>query len=75
MWVRALQWEEEYSVHEKVQYQWDEVGEGELREAAGLMNKMGVWSSLPACSWVNVMTVGSGMVVKDETTQMQVVSA
>jgi len=52
--------------------QWDEGGEGELREAAGLMDKTGVWSSLPACSRVNEMTVGSGMVVKDETTQTQV---
>ena len=42
--------------------------EGELLEAAGLMDKTGVWSSPPACSQVSLMTVGSGMVVKDETT-------
>jgi hypothetical protein len=58
--------------HGKALYQWDEGEEGELREVAGLVDKMGVWSSLPACSRVNEMTVGSGMVVKDETTQTQV---
>jgi hypothetical protein len=40
-------------------------------EPAGLMDKAGVWSSLPACSWVDKMMVGSGMVVKNETTQTQ----
>jgi hypothetical protein len=37
----------------------------------GLMDKAGVWSSLPAFSRVNEMTAGSGMVVKDETAQTQ----
>jgi hypothetical protein len=51
----------------KALFQWDEGGEGELQEAAGLMDKTGAWSSLSAYSQVNEMMVGSGMVVKDET--------
>jgi hypothetical protein len=35
------------------------------------MDKVGVRSSLLACSQVDDMTVGSGMVVKDEMTQTQ----
>jgi predicted secreted protein len=46
---------------------------GELLEAAGLNDKTGVWSSLPASSRLNVIMVGSRMMVKDETTQTQVV--
>lgn len=72
MWVRALQWEEAYLEYGKVLNQLDEGAEGELQEAADLMDKTGVWSSLPACSRVNEMTVGSGMVEKDDTTQTQV---
>ena len=67
-----MQWEGAYLAHGKALYQWDEGGEGKLREAVDLMDKTGVWSSLPVCSRVNVMTVGFRMVVKDGRTQMQV---